>query len=132
MVATDTTTDDYTDGNPLLLLATKAGPCVHSLARAAPGGVLGRGGPGWAGVGRRKRRSVVADGGLHGLRRRLRGVGVGGGRGVMLNVPFSRERKKLFECGFDARAADSTGCARVKTALKQLFPFLRKRDIRQK
>ena len=47
----------------------------------------------------------------------------------MTGVPFSRERKKLFECGFDARTADSACCARVKTALKKLFPFPRKSSL---
>ena len=31
VATTDTTTDNNTDGNPLLPSATKAGPCVPSL-----------------------------------------------------------------------------------------------------
>ena len=79
VATTATATDNYIDGNPLLSPVTKAGPCVLSLARTAPGYVLGRGGPGWAGVGRGRRWGVVASDGLHRLRRRLRRVGVGGG-----------------------------------------------------
>ena len=117
MAATDTTTDDYTDGNPLPPSATKAGPCVPSLAGTAPGCVLGRGRPGWAGAGRGRRRGVVADDGLHRRRRRLRGVGVGGGGGYLLKSKTTFERQKLFECGFHVR------CAPLKTALKKLLPF---------
>ena len=132
VATTDTTTDNNTDGNPLLPSAIKADPCVLILPKASPECVLGRDRPGWARVGRGRRWGVVADGGLHSLRRRLRGVGVGGGGGCHAQGPFfSTERKKLFECVLDARTADSTGCARVKTAHKKLFPFTKKRDLEQ-
>ena len=100
VVVATTATDNYIDGNPLLPSATKAGPCVPSLAGTAPGCVLGRGRPGWAGAGRGRRRGVVADDGLHRRRRRLRGVGVGRGGGYLLKELTTFERQKLFECGF--------------------------------
>ena len=68
MATTDTTTDNNTDGNPLLPSATKADICVPILPKASPEYVLGRDRPGWAGVGRGRRRGVVAGDGLHRLR----------------------------------------------------------------
>ena len=122
MDTTDTTTDDYTDGKPLLLLAsaTKAGLYVSSLARVVPGCVLGQDRPSRAGVSRGRRWGVVADDGLHRRRRRLRGVGVGRGGGYLLEAGTTFERQKLFECGFQWRTADIVRCAPLKTALKKL------------
>ena len=73
--SSDATTDDYTDDKPLPPPAAKATPRVPSLPRAAPGCVLGRGGPGWAGVGRGGRWGVVVDS----VRTVRRFVVVGGG-----------------------------------------------------